>query len=158
MARGIPPLLRRSNELLASGSYSEAATGLEQLARAAEARGGPRAPVFYAQAGRAEILAGRPAQAMQLFERGLGLMAARGQMRKLAVVSRRLLGELEDRGLHNEASQLTGYLKNLAPEFDARAARPMRAPRRPLPTHCPDCGAPVRPDEVEWLDEITAEG
>jgi hypothetical protein len=26
-----------------------------------------------------------------------------------------------------------------------------------LPTHCPSCGAAVKPDEVEWLDDITAE-
>jgi hypothetical protein len=26
-----------------------------------------------------------------------------------------------------------------------------------LPTHCPSCGAALRPDEIEWLDESTAE-
>jgi endogenous inhibitor of DNA gyrase (YacG/DUF329 family) len=35
------------------------------------------------------------------------------------------------------------------------SAIPARKPI--LPTHCPACGGTVRPDEVEWLDEITAE-
>jgi hypothetical protein len=156
-APAVPPLLRRSNELLASGQFAEAATSLEQLARAAEARGGPRAPVLYIQAGQAEVLAGQPAQGLEFFERGLGLLAARGKMQKLSIVSRRVLGELEQRGLHNEASRLTGYLKSLAPEFDASVDGHTRTARTPLPTHCPGCGAAIRPDEVEWMDEITAE-
>jgi hypothetical protein len=27
----------------------------------------------------------------------------------------------------------------------------------PLPTKCPSCGAAIRPNEVKWLDDVTAE-
>ncbi len=26
-----------------------------------------------------------------------------------------------------------------------------------LPTHCPGCGAPIHPDDVDWIDNVTAE-
>src|SRR5512135_991783 len=75
----IPPLLRRANQMLSAGNYAEAASSYEQLARAAEARGGPRAPFFYIQAGRCKVMAGRPANGVEDLERGLGLFAMRGQ-------------------------------------------------------------------------------
>jgi len=157
LAPAIPPLLRRSNELLSAGNPTEAARGLEQLARAAEARGGRRAPTFYIHAGSALVLAGRPAEAVDLFERGLGLLAARGRSHKVSVVANRLLAELLDRGLTAESKHITDYLNNLAPGFGSDASDPLPQRKAPLPTHCPGCGAPVRPDEVEWLDDITAE-
>ena len=59
----IPPLLRRANQMLSAGNYAEAASAFEQLARAAEARGGPRGPPFlYLQAGRSRVMAGQTAQ------------------------------------------------------------------------------------------------
>jgi len=50
LAPEIPPLLMRANRFMSDGNYLEAASALEQLARAAEARGGPRAPLFHIQA------------------------------------------------------------------------------------------------------------
>ncbi|HEX9117672.1 MAG TPA: hypothetical protein VGA61_16500, partial [Anaerolineae bacterium] len=57
--------------------------------------------------------------------------------------------------------QLTDYLKELVPGFGQGVPgggkpAPAPSPRRVLPTHCPGCGAPLRPDEVDWLDEMTA--
>lgn len=155
-APDVPPLLRRANQLMSAGNYVEAASALEQLARAAEARGGPRAPLFYIQAGRARVLAGQATEAVELLERGLGLFATRGQSGKLMNFGNRVVAELGQRGFSKESQQLTDYLRNLSPGFSAGAAAAPSPKRPPLPTHCPGCGAPVRPDEVEWLDEITA--
>ena len=47
-APDIPPMLQRANELLAIGQYAEAAEAFEQMARGAQARGGPRAGLLYA--------------------------------------------------------------------------------------------------------------
>jgi hypothetical protein len=142
---------------MSDGNYLEAASALEQLARAAEARGGPRAPLFHIQAGRARIMAGQPAPAMESLERGLGLFAVRGQSAKLGNFGARLVADLHQRGLVEEAGWLTDYLRELSPGFQAPA--PLTAsPKQPLlPTHCPACGAPLRPDEVDWLDAATAE-
>jgi hypothetical protein len=145
--------------MLAAGSYAEAASAFEQLARAAEARGGPRAPFFYMQAGRSQVMAGRIADGIAHFERGLGLFAMRGQQFKAVNTGARVVDELEARGLQREARQVADYLAELVPGFDAdqTPAAKSASPQRPLlPTHCPGCGAPLRPDEVEWLDEATA--
>lgn len=158
-APDIPPLLRRANQMLSAGNYVEAASAYEQLARAAEARGGPRAPFFYIQAGRSRVMAGQAASGVEQIERGLGLFAVRGQQLKASNVGMRVVNELNARNLKNEAQQVTDYLKELMPGFGERIAPSGTAAysqRRPLPSHCPGCGAPLRPDEVEWLDDNTA--
>lgn len=155
-APDIPPLLQRANQMLSAGNYAEAANAYEQLARAAEARGGPRAPFFYIQAGRSHVLAGQTANGLEYLERGLGLFAMRGHEVRASNVGMRIIGELNARGLKNEAQQITDYLEELVPGFGGTAAD-AGSPKRPtLPTHCPGCGAPLRPDEVDWLDEGTA--
>src|SRR5512140_1775764 len=149
-AADVPPLLRRANQALSAGNYAEAASAYEQLARAAEARGGPRAPFFYIQTGRCKVMAGRTADGVQDLERGLGLFAMRGRAPKAARVGERIIGELNVRGLHKEAQQIADYIKEIAP--GGIESEPAPARRLALPTHCPGCGAPLRPDEVEWLD------
>ena len=155
---GIPPLLLRSNELLASGNFAEAADGLEQLARGAEGGGGRRAAQLYLAAGRARILADQTAAGMTLLLHGLGILASAGASMHLALASRRIVAELTHKGLRSEAEQIRASVAGLgAASLDG--AEPGHAPavREVLPTHCPGCGAPVHPDEVEWLDEVTAE-
>ncbi len=156
-APAIPPLLQRANQLMAGGDFAGAASAFEQLARAAEARGGPRAPLFYVQAGRARILAGQTPGGMDYLQRGLGLFAARGQAVKLSNVGDRVINELNLRGMNKEAQQVADYIKSLLPGFDPGAAASVPARKARLPAHCPGCGAPLRPDEVEWLDDATAE-
>jgi hypothetical protein len=157
LGRDIPPLLIQANQDLSAGKYAEAATDLEQLARAAEVRGGHRAPVFHIQAGRARLMAGQPAEALESMERGFGLLAARGRPRRLARIGSRVVAELSQRGFAAESKKLADYLESLEPGFRTIAPPEAAVKRPPLPTHCPGCGAPVRPDEVEWLDDVTAE-
>lgn len=152
----IPPLLRRANQSLSAGNYAEAADAYEQLARAAEARGGPRAPFFYIQAGRCKVMAARTIDGLQDLERGLGLFAIRGQLVKASNVGQRVISELNSRGLHKEGDRISSYLKEVVPGFGGPLTEPGPARRPALPTHCPGCGAPLRPDEVEWQDDATA--
>jgi hypothetical protein len=154
---GIPSLLIRANQSMNAGNYTAAAGDLEQLARAAEGRRGPRAPIFHVQAGRARMLAGQPAEALQQLERGLGLLASRGRLRRLGRLGPRLVAEMRARGYADEAQQLSAYLENLSPGIEAESQVSAPAKHPPLPTHCPGCGAPVHPDEIEWLDDATGE-
>jgi hypothetical protein len=142
---------------MSSNNFIEAASAFEQLARAAEGRGGPRAPFFYIQAGRALIMGRQTSGGLDYLQRGLGLFAVRGRAGKVFQVGNLVVGELNQRGLNKEAQQISGYIKSLIPNFDVSSGEPAQTKRPPLPTHCPGCGAPVRPDEVEWLDNITAE-
>ncbi len=155
-AADVPPLLRRANQMLSAGNYAEASSAYEQLARAAEARGGPRAPFFYIQAGRTRVLAGQAASGVELLQRGLGLFALRGQSFKAANVGLRVIRELEARGLRSEAQQVRDYLGELIPGLGESKADVASSRRPALPAHCPGCGAPLRPDEVEWVDDATA--
>ncbi len=154
-----PPLLQRANQLLSSGNYAEAANAFEQLARAAEARGGPRAPFFYVQAGRGKVQAGKTADGLEDLERGLGLFATRGKADKASKVGLRIISELNARGLRGEAQKIRDYLRELVPGFEEGMASSSQSPapqRRTLPPHCPGCGAPLLPDEVEWQEGGTA--
>lgn len=157
LGRDIPPLLIRANQDMSAGNYAEAATDLEQLARAAEGRGGRRAPMFHIQAGRAHLMAAQPVQALESLERGLGLFAARGRPRRLARIGSRLVAELDQSGFSAESQKLAVYLETLSPGFRSASVTESAEKHPRLPTHCPGCGAPVRPDEVEWLDDVTAE-
>jgi hypothetical protein len=153
----IPPLLQRANELLAQEDYAGASAAFEQLAQAAEGRNGPRAPRFFMQAGRARLLAGQPALGVTHLKHGLTLFAARRQWGRFQLAGQRAVAGLNQHGLTEEAKDLAEYVASALPAGFVPPA--MQAPgRRPiLPTHCPSCGGAVRPDEVEWLDEVTAE-
>jgi hypothetical protein len=154
LAQDVPPVLQEANFAFDKGEYGRAGELFEKLAEVAAARGGPRAPLFYLQAGRARVLAGQTSLGMPSLRRGLELLAQGGQFPRLNQAGRRVISELDERGLKREAAEIEAWLKTVAPS----APEPSPSPKRPvLPTHCPACGAGLRPDEIEWLDEITAE-
>ncbi len=153
----IPPMLQKANELLVAMDYAGAAAAFATLAARAEDRNGPRAPFFHIQAGRASILAGQKAEGYQQIKQGLLIIAGRGNFQRLNKVTHRLMDELKQHGMTKEADELGAWLKTVLPIGFTPAVDPQAAKKASLPTHCPGCGAPVRPDEVEWLDEATAE-
>jgi hypothetical protein len=157
LAQNVPPILQEANFAFDKGEYGRAAELFEQIAEKAAARGGPRAPNFYLQAGRARILAGQTTLGMPSLKRGLELLAERKKLQRLQQAAIRVISELNERGLGKEASEIETRLKTILPST-ASMDTPEASVKRPiLPTHCPSCGAAVRPDEVEWLDEVTAE-
>jgi hypothetical protein len=156
----IPPILQEANLAFDKGEFGRAAELFERIAEGADARGplyAPRAPLFHLQAGRARIYAGQTALGMPSLKRGLALLAERKHYQRLTNAKARVLAELKERGLSNEAAEIESWLKTISPsppEFETQLP-PSKKPI--LPTHCPQCGAALRPDEVEWLDEVTAE-
>jgi hypothetical protein len=154
LAQDIPPVLQEANFAFDKGEYGRAGELFERIAEKAAARGGPRAPLFYLQAGRARILAGQTSLGMPSLKHGLELFAQRRQFPKLNQAATRVILELNEHGLEKEAAEIETWLKTVSPITPSFEP----APKRPvLPTHCPACGAGARPDEVEWLDEVTAE-
>jgi hypothetical protein len=156
LAQEVPPVLQEANFVFDKGEYGRAAELFERIAEGADARGGPRAPLFHVQAGRARILAGQTALGMPSLKRGLELFAQRGQIQKFQNAGMRAIAELKELGLINEAAEIEAMLKGSAP-FMPAVSQSAPAKKPILPTHCPSCGAAVKLDEVEWLDEITAE-
>ncbi|NOY97907.1 MAG: hypothetical protein GXP40_01725 [Chloroflexi bacterium] len=153
----VPPALKRANALMSEGNYVSAAETFESLAQRAEARRGPRAPQLYLRAGQARVLAGQTEAGMQHIRRGLSMLAARRQWAVLHRAGQRAVDELNERGLTGEAQEIADYLEKTLPEKPAPARGTTSSKRPVLPTHCPGCGGPVHPDEVEWLDNVTAE-
>jgi hypothetical protein len=149
-------MLQHANQLLVSGSYAEAARAFEQLAHGAEERFSERAPYLYLQAGRAAIWDGQTQPGVDHLRRGLTLLGSQGRFPRMQILGHRIMAELNERGLKNEATEIAGVLNaNLPRHIEAEQAAPAKKPV--LPTHCPSCGGALRPDEVEWLDEATAE-
>ena len=154
LAQEVPPILQEANFAFDKGEYGHAGELFERLAQTVAARGGPRAPLFYLKAGQARILAGQIPLGMPSLRHGLELLAQREHFLRLQKLGARVISELNEHGLLKEASEIEIWLRNVlpsAPFVDITGKRPV------LPTHCPSCGAAVRLDEVEWLDDVTAE-
>jgi hypothetical protein len=156
-ASNIPPILQEANLAFDKGEYGRAAELFEQIAQGADARGGPRAPLFHVQAGRSRILAGQTSLGMPSLKRGLELLTQRQQYQRLQNAGQRVTAELQERGLTKEATEIKGLLDSALPSAPVMEQESTPAGRPVLPTHCPQCGAAIRPDEVEWLDDVTAE-
>jgi len=157
LSPNIPPLLQEANFVFDKGEYGRAGELFENLAQAADARGGARAPIFHLQAGRARVFAGQTRLGLPSLKRGLQLLSQRSPGFKFRRAARRVIDELESRGLKAEAAEIEAWIKDMSPFMPEVDTEPTPAKRPMLPTHCPSCGAAVRPDEVEWLDEVTAE-
>ena len=156
-APNIPPVLQEANLAFDKGEYGRAAQFFEKIAEGADARSGPRAPLFHLQAGRSRVLAGQTQLGMPSLKRGLELLAQRKQSQRLQNASQRVISELNERGLQKEASEIEAWLKTVLPSTPFVDVQPAPPRKHSLPTHCPQCGAAIRPDEVEWLDDVTAE-
>ena len=154
LAAEVPPILQEAIFAFDKGQYGRAGELFEKLAETASARGGARAPIFYLKAGQARILAGQIALGMPSLRRGFELLAERQKFLRLQKAGKRVITELDERGLSKEASELEVLLKTLMP---SETLLDISERRTVLPTHCPSCGAAVLPDEVEWLDDVTAE-
>jgi hypothetical protein len=159
LAQEVPPVLQEANFTFDKGEYGRAAQLYERLAQAADDRGGPRAPIFHLQAGRSRIYAGQTALGMPSLKRGLELLSQRGQYQKLQNMGSRIVMELNERGLTKEAAEIEAMLKGgvSISSMPVMETSPAQAKKPILPTHCPSCGAVLKPDEVEWLDNVTAE-
>jgi hypothetical protein len=152
----VPSILQRANQLMAAGDYAGAAVAFKDLAQRAEDRFPQRAPILYMEAGRAAILSGDVKTGVASLRRGLTILSSQGRIYRMRVLGQRAVEELTARGLNAEAEEIASLLnvnlpKGILAETSALAKKPV------LPTHCPSCGAAVRPDEVEWLDDVTAE-
>jgi hypothetical protein len=153
----VPPALQRANQLMANGAYSEAAEMFSHFANGALMRNGPRAPWFFLQAGQANMLGGNITASLEQFQKGLKIFADRGQMQQLSRAGSRIVNDLQSKGHFDAAKQMEGYLKEILPTDFVLSSTPSAKVTRTLPTKCPGCGGPIRSDEVEWADDVTAE-
>lgn len=153
----IPPMLRRANQLMANGDYANAETAFYDLAKRAQNKFPQHAPAMYIQAGRAAILSNQTKKGISHFRSGLTLLGTERRFARLEKIGNIILAELKEQGLNAEADEIEQVLKNNLPSFTNQKENPVIKKQVLLPTHCPSCGAIVNPNEVDWLDEVTAE-
>jgi len=160
--RAVHPRLVHANRLLEEGDYLQAAQLYEELGRQELDLGKVRAPYLFLQAGQARLLGGDKDAGIALIQQGLGMFEAEGRWRKLQRAGSRVLAGLRGSGYDDEAVKIEQWLqKTLQPqgEFSAMpVSSSSEEERHPLlPTTCPACGASLYPQEVDWVDALTAE-
>lgn len=154
----VPPLLRKAHQMMANGNYTAAAEAFEQLGRAGEARQHPKAGDMFLQGGRARLMAGQTPAGIADLKQGLTLLTAMGMTERAAQVAQRAQAELNQRGLSAEAQELSSWAKSSGAPSSAGSVAMSAPVKKPLlPTSCPECGGPLRADDVDWIDEVTAE-
>jgi len=152
----VPPMLQRANQLMAGGKYADAAIAFKELAQGAEGRFPQRAPFLYIEAGRAAILSGQARAGVADLRRGLTLFASQGRDQRMQAVGQRVMDELKARNLNAEAQEISHLINGSLPK-EIPTEKPLSIKRLILPTHCPSCGAAVLSNDLDWVDEMTAE-
>ncbi len=151
--------IREANQLLQSGQYIQAGDAFAGLASQASESGHPRrAANFHAQAAHAYINGKNENLALAQSRNALTLFQQLGIVARLAQFWRNIQNHLQRAGM-------TSALASLRQEFGSKIdltslpqpAAPTPVQQGHLPAQCPGCGAPVRTDEVEWVDEQSAE-
>jgi hypothetical protein len=164
-------MLERAHRLFDRGEFAEAAPIFDRLARGAAERGmSNRAGDLYLQSARCHLEMGEAAVAVERGKQALRLFGRAGLFGKIERLMPRMAEALQEKGYQAEAEALRQEVEARLDEVPPGrrpppgahpaawppAARPM-ARRGELPARCSACGAPVKPDDVTWLDPQTAE-
>ncbi len=158
--------LARANRLMEVGQHANAAAIFERLAQEALNHGFERqAPFLLLQAGRARLLAGQTQEGASRLREGLDWLARQGRWLALHRAGSRVVEDLHRMYQGPLAQEISTWLAAKQQGDDLLASQVLpdndldrqTVPRPRLPVKCPSCGAPVRPGEVEWFDEISAE-
>ncbi len=148
------------------GHYAEAAELYERLAYHAQqvSRTGMAARL-YLHAARCRIQGEQASLGFPSLQQAFRLLVATQDWPAVHRLARRSSAWLRQMGYATQADDLQRQLQTLLEQHLPGPAFPPAPPTEPaglengpthLPTHCPSCGAALRPDEVEWLDAATA--
>jgi hypothetical protein len=164
-------MLARANRLFNQGKFVEAALIFDRLAKGAAERGMlNRAGDLYLQSARCHLETGKATLAVERGKHALRLFGRASLFGKIERLMPRMVEALQDKGYQAEAAALRQEVEaRLAEAPPGRrpmpGARPVGWPpfveppaaRRQLPAKCSACGAPIKPDDVTWLDSQSAE-
>ncbi len=146
--------LTEANYLLDNGKPAQAAPLFAKLAEVLASASQPkRAANLHAQAAMAFAKSRNEAPALMQARAALNLYLEYKIVPQAPFFYANIVRELTKRGMTNAA-------ETLEKEFASKVG-PQPTPVTPatgrLPTNCPHCGAPVRSNEVHWIDAHTAE-
>lgn len=151
--------LAEANRLLEAGQPLQAAAIFARVSEQAAQHGLPgRAAHLAARAGHAFLLGEDAERAQAHIRRAVHLSIQAGDIPGAVQMLRRALSELEEGGYSEAAQSLRAEFEERLQRHGLSLADEAPAPARRsagLPGQCPSCMGPVRPDEVEWLDEVS---
>jgi hypothetical protein len=81
-------------------------------------------------------------------------------VRRIPVFYANIVRHMRNKGLTAAANQIENeYAAKVSPfQSPVQPIQTVQSgPRPKLPSTCPKCGAPVRSDEIEWIDDRSAE-
>jgi len=150
-------VLMQANRLVAGGQPGAAAPLFAQLAHEMEATNHPRrAANLHAQAAHTYADSQNEAAALTHARTALSLFIQYKMVMRTPVFYGNITRKLRAKGFAAAADTLQReFEKVVGPVPSAPAPAAAHAGR--LPTGCPKCGAPVRHDEISWVDAQTAE-
>ena len=150
--------LRRAHRQVETGQHAQAYPAFKRLADSAARDGMPvRAALLYAQAARARVEMAAPGahnaawDAVALGQRALRLLSGAGRTAQAHALLARMLELLESKRYYVQSVELRAEGTAL---LGARTK--VTLPQAALPFKCPGCNAPLRADEVEWIDAQSA--
>jgi len=152
--------LREANQLYRDGEYQRAVVLYADLAQRAEANGLQQAANLYLRAGIACLKLGEIKQTRAFFQRSFQFCLDRNRWVQLQRVLNVACVELIAAGQDSLKEELYDWLKPRMTEAGEtmnteliEERRTSSVQDRALPAHCPNCGGPVNPKEVDWFDE-----
>jgi hypothetical protein len=146
--------IAQAGQLLASGQSEQAAVILTRLAHQMQSLGRPRqAANLHAQAAHAWLDAENEAHALQQAHLALELFARLGMGIRAHEFKNSFANHLRERTLQEAAQRFEEETKIAPAPQPAAGTQPRRGK---LPPTCPQCGAPVRSDMAEWVDDHSA--
>lgn len=158
MLRRVRPLraLARAKRLFRQGRFDQAAEIFDQLAHGAEINGLlDRAGDLHLQAARCYLKLEDIDAADERATKAIRLFLRAGRPGKVRRLLPKVMAALERKGRRAEAEELRREVEALIAPLPGGLV-PGHMPGE-LPAKCSSCGAPVKPNEVNWLDPRSAE-
>lgn len=156
----IPPVLLRmlaeANRLAEAGDHLGAAKIFDRLAQGAQERDHPRyAANLYARTAHAYVAGGDQSAALAAARTALHGFIQLQMPERLFPFYGNLTHKMREAGMEEAAAALEQEFGGEVERLSVSAPMPSKAEeafRGRLPARCSQCGAPLRSDEVEWID------
>jgi rubrerythrin len=151
-------MLITANQLKETGKFAEAADIYERLANGAEKRGMLlRAPHLFMEAAQCRLMIKQSQSGVDLMWRGFRLLEKTKRWPAILKNGKGAVARLQRAEQLDEANKLQTWLDQILKDHPEAAAESLerttaKKPYR-FPPKCPHCGASIRLDEVEWIDE-----
>ena len=150
-------VVKHANQLMAATDYRGAASVFEDLARQAKDLDGRRTPFLFLRAGEARLMSGEYTKCMANFKYGLIQLADSQRYTQFYRMGTRIIQELNARKLEKEAQEINMLIHGHTTAIAEMSTQQLPHEKTLPPTHCPSCSGPLRADEVDWIDDLTAE-